>query len=110
MRAGALDRQIYVFRVPATALATPNAYGVVRSVHAQSVPMRAELVEQNVSEEAHDSGSLTNTHLTFRLRFLAHVKPGDRLSYDNRNFDIVKVTEIGRRKGLEIVVKERPDR
>ena len=105
MRAGALDRLITITSAT-NSYGDPDEYGIVPTFSAQLVPMRAELLEAMADDSEHASGRLTKTLLSFRLRFLENVKPGDKLTYDGRDFEIRTVKEIGRRKSLELVAVE----
>ena len=105
MRAGALDRLITITSA-ANTYGDPDEYGVVPKLSAQPVPIRAELLEAQADDSEHASGRLTKSFLSFRLRFLENVRPGDKLTYDGRDFEIRTVKEIGRRKSLELVAAE----
>ncbi len=41
----------------------------------------------------------------FRIRYRSDIRPVWRISYDGRDYDIVSVAELGRRKWLEIMAK-----
>lgn len=100
IRAAALDQ---VIALKPRQDSVPNEYGV--ALELTGVPqlvMRAQLLERKAEEQLHDSGRITKTVLSFRLRYVPGVKPGDQLQYDGVTYDILTVTELGRRKGLEI--------
>jgi SPP1 family predicted phage head-tail adaptor len=44
----------------------------------------------------------------FRIRYRSDVLMTDRLVYDSVNYDIVQVSEIGRREGLELFATSAP--
>ena len=104
MRSGALDRLIYIIQ-KSSGFATDDN-GVVREGTKLSIPMRAELLNATASDQTHDSGRTTDKVLKFGLRFLANVKVGDALHYEQSAYEILNVKEIGRRKGLELEAKE----
>ena len=103
MRAGALDKRILIRKD--AGIPVPDEYGVTYNLTDAGIPMRAKLVEATSEDSAHESGHITKTMLTFRLRYLRGVQPGDRLDYEDRTFEITGVKEIGRRKGLELTAR-----
>lgn len=108
MRAGSLDRIITIRRADAERFTLPDEHGVTHANPEAPITMRAELQDAEATDIAHEAGHMTKTRWTFRLRFLPRINPGDQLTYDKRQFEIVAVKEIGRRKGLELIAEERP--
>lgn len=104
MNSGALDRLIFI--VPKASGFSTDSNGVVRLPKNLPVPMRAELLEATAADQSHDSGRATDKVLRFGLRYLANVKVGDALHYEQSAYEILNVKEMGRRKGLELEAKE----
>jgi Phage head-tail joining protein len=107
MRIAALNRLV---TIRARMQIAADKYGASQP-HAGGLPIAkvyAELVESKSEEVAHGSGKITKTLLTFRVRYVAFLKPGDFLTYQGHDHDIKAITEIGRRKYLELVCEQRP--
>ena len=47
-------------------------------------------------------GEAENGTIVFRVRYLAGITTADRVSYAGQVYDLKEVTEIGRRRGLEL--------
>lgn len=66
---------------------------------------RAELVEGGMTEDQQERGAVSVTAYTFRARYVPDVTLADRVSCGGKPFDIIGLSEIGRREGLEIKVR-----
>jgi SPP1 family predicted phage head-tail adaptor len=98
MRAGKLDRAIVLERLT-TAL---DAYGVPVETWSPIATLRAERVNDAAQDVAKEFGEASETNTTFRTRFLADLNLTDRIVYDGEPREITRITEIGRRRGLEL--------
>ncbi|MGN8117513.1 head-tail adaptor protein [Labrys sp. 22185] len=99
MRAGKLDRVVYVERVSVT-------YDELRApveAWTRLFSLRAEAIQNGMKDfllggEEHAS---RNT-IVFRTRFVPGITLNDRVSYGENLFKILEIKEIGRRRGLEL--------
>lgn len=98
MRAGKLDRTISIERKAETVSPT----GAVVSAWLNIATVRAEIVTQSASEFLTGFGEAENGTIVFRVRYLAGITTADRVSYAGQVYDLKEVTEIGRRRGLEL--------
>jgi SPP1 family predicted phage head-tail adaptor len=98
MRAGKLDRTISIERKTETVSET----GSVVSAWLNIATVRAEIVTQSASEFLTGFGEAESGTIVFRVRYLAGITTADRVSYAGQVYDLKEVTEIGRRRGLEL--------
>jgi SPP1 family predicted phage head-tail adaptor len=99
MRAGSLDRVIEIQR-PTTTL---DLYGTPTQGWAKIATMRAAMLQYSADSREGQRGSTTDTTITFRTRWLDGVTLENSVLYDGERFKIVKVIEISRRVGLDIM-------
>jgi SPP1 family predicted phage head-tail adaptor len=98
MRAGKLDRTITLERKSETVSETRTV--VVTWTNIATV--RAEIVTQSASEFLTGFGEAESGTIVFRIRYLAGITTADRVSYAGKVYDLKEITEIGRRRGLEL--------
>jgi len=98
MRAGKLDRTIAIERLAETISPT----GAVSSAWTNVATVRAEIVTQSASEFLNGFGEAENGSIVFRIRYLPGVTTADRVSYDGAAYNVKEITEIGRRRGIEL--------
>jgi SPP1 family predicted phage head-tail adaptor len=98
MRAGNLDRVIRIEHC-FTAL---DFYGVPFTAWTTFATMRAQKLENAVSDREGARGDTTDNVITFRMRWLDGVTLEHRVSYQDQPFKIMTIKEIGRRIGLDI--------
>ena len=98
MRAGNLDRAIQIER-SFTAL---DLYGVPFTAWTLFATMRAQKLENAVSDREGARGDTTDNVITFRMRWLDGMTLEQRVSYQGQAFKIMTIREIGRRVGLDI--------
>lgn len=103
MRAGKLDRTITIERRTETL----NDLGVPQEAWTPATTVRAELVEQSADELARAFGEASEIKTTFRTRYVEGVTSADRVLYAGEAYELSSVTEIGRRRGLELRTKAR---
>lgn len=99
IRAGDLDRTITLKKD----VEVLDAYGAPsESATAQTLTTRAMLLDNGSDDEMQPQGAATVTTLTFRTWFVAWLAAGDRLEYQGDEYLIKKLSEIGRKRALEI--------
>lgn len=98
MRAGKLDRSIAIQRETSTV----NDYGTPVKVWAEIATVRAEIVQASTEEFIRGWGASDEALTIFRIRWMDGITNADRIVYAGRNHNIKEITEIGRRRGLEI--------
>jgi SPP1 family predicted phage head-tail adaptor len=98
MRAANLDRVIRIER-RTTAL---DLYGTPIDTWALVATMRAQKLENVVSDREGARGDTTDNMITFRMRWLDGVTLDNRVSYQDQPFKIMIIKEIGRRVGLDV--------
>jgi SPP1 family predicted phage head-tail adaptor len=64
--------------------------------------LRAERADATADETARPFGEVENITITFRIRYVGNLTTADRVIYEGIPFDLVGITEIGRRRGLEL--------
>ncbi|MNV91444.1 Phage head-tail joining protein [compost metagenome] len=64
--------------------------------------MRAEIVQQSATEFLTGFGEAESGTIIFRIRYLPGITTADRVTYAGMAYDLKEVTEIGRRRGLEL--------
>lgn len=99
MRAGKLDRTITIRRKWHEAV-SPTGAAVSSWVDIATV--RAEIVTQSASEFLTGFGEAENNTVVFRIRHRADITITDRIAYGGWLYDIKEMTEIGRKRGLEL--------
>lgn len=98
MRAGTLDRQISIERL-STAI---DEAGTPIETWTEIATPRAALVQASTAEYLRGYGETEAMAVIFRIRWLDGITPGHRVTYDERTLNVREVTEIGRRRGLEL--------
>lgn len=96
-----MDRTIVFERMTAT----PNDYGTVVEDWTALATMRAERVRNAVNDALGESGSETTATLQFRTWFFDGLTLDDRVSFEGAAYRIKRIDEIGRRRGLNILVE-----
>ncbi|SFK04703.1 phage head closure protein [Bradyrhizobium sp. Gha] len=101
MRGGNLDRVIEIQR-RGTGL---DLYGTPVETWTTVATMRAQLLKNGTDTQEGQRGETTNAVLTFRTRYLDGVTPESRLTYQGQQFEIIGISELGRRRGLDLVCR-----
>ncbi|MAZ83130.1 MAG: head-tail adaptor protein [Hoeflea sp.] len=102
MRAGKLDRKIILQR----STDSVNDFGTAAQTWTDLASMRAELVEIGTDEFVRAGGAEAEARQVYRIRYVSDLTVADRLTESGRAFDIVKITEHGRRRELLLTVEE----
>ncbi|RWD80459.1 MAG: head-tail adaptor protein [Mesorhizobium sp.] len=98
MRAGKLDRIIILQREVQSVLDS----GDVLSSWTTVATVRAEVVQLSADEFLTGFGEAESTAIIFRIRYLADITTADRVSYAGKVYNLKEVSEIGRKRGLEL--------
>ena len=98
MRAGKLDRIITIQRETKTT----NFTGYAVAAWSDITAIRAEIVTQTSTEFLTGYGEAENGTVIFRVRYLAGITTADRVTYNDQVYDLKEITEIGRRRALEL--------
>lgn len=103
MRLGKLNKRIVIRRASA---ATRNAMNEPIESWAEFAHFMAEQIDQRPTESWKAGQTAAQVERVWRIRWsdrAASITPSDRLNCDGREFQIIGVTEIGRRIGIQIV-------
>lgn len=98
MRSGKLDRKITI-QEPTTGF---NEYGAPSSTWADVRNLRAELIEESTEEFLANYGARDEAVRIFRTRYVAGITTSMAVLFDGDRFNIKEISNIGRRKGLEL--------
>lgn len=99
MRSGNLDRVIQVQR-STTAL---DMNGAPMRTWTLVATMRAQKLENAVTDREGARGDTTDNVITFRMRWIDGVTLENQVTYEDQPFKIMSIKEIGRRVGLDIM-------
>lgn len=103
MRAGKLDREI-VIEAPGDT--TISAAGTPSQGWQLFATVRAEKLEGAIVESVRDYGETQGANVVFRIRYLAGLTTVHRVTSEGRILNIREISEIGRRRGLELRCEE----
>lgn len=98
IEAGKLDKLITIERN--TEIVRPS--GAVLRQWTAVASVRAQIVEQSTDEFLAGYGEAEKGSVVFRVRYLAGITTADQIAYNGERYDLQKVVEIGRRRGLEL--------
>ncbi len=98
IKAGKLDRQITVSREAETVAAS----GAVSKTWTPVATIRAELKQRSADEYLKGFGEVEAGGAVFHVRYLAGITTADRVTSDGVAYDIDEITELGRKRGLEL--------
>lgn len=98
MRAGKLDKTIGIER----RVETKSPTGAVTSAWTNVATVRAEIVQQSADEFLTGFGEAETSAIVFRVRYVAGITTADRIVYAGAAHDLKEISEIGRRRGLEL--------
>jgi SPP1 family predicted phage head-tail adaptor len=98
MRAGNLDRIIEIQR-RTTGL---DLYGTPVETWTTFATMRAQLLKNATDDREGARGHTTDAVLTFRMYYFASLSLNDRLLYEDQQYEIAGISEIGRRAGMDV--------
>jgi len=98
MKAGKLDRKITLERETEIV----DEFGTVSRHWLAVATIHAQLVQASTDEFLTSFGEAGTVARVFRIRHRDGVLLTDRVTHNGRAFNIVELTEIGRRVGLEL--------
>ena len=98
MQAGQLTTIITLHRETETI----SASGSVAKTWANLATIRAEIVQQTATEFLTGYGTAEDRSMIFRVRYRPGITTADRVSYAGKVYNLKDITEIGRRRGLEL--------
>ncbi len=103
MRAGRLDRRVTLQR----RTVTRDSYGDENETWSDEATVWAAIRGMPGREYLAGDKFVQEARAVFQIRWRAGVDPGMRLTYGGATYEIVSVTEIGRRQGLELLCVRR---
>lgn len=106
MQAGRLDRRVALAHRTLGTQAADGSYP--DSGFTTYATVWAEKLDQHGREFFAAAGTNAERTTRFRIRYRSDVLQTDRIVLDSLNYDIVQVSEIGRREGLEIFARSAP--
>ncbi len=98
MRAGQLNRVISIDRLTTTLNGNRSSVSAWTNIDT----VRAEIVQQSATEFLSGFGEAESGTIIFRIRYLPGITTADRVTYAGKPYDLKEVSEIGRRRGLEL--------
>lgn len=98
MQAGKMDKKIVIQR----STYEVNEYGSPVYTWTTFATLRAQILESGSEEFIRAYGASEETVTIFRTRFVAGVSTADRIMYAGKELNIKEITEIQRRRGLEL--------
>lgn len=98
MRAGKLDKLIYIERNTATI----DDYGVPSEGWDYITWVRAQIIQTSTEEFLKGFGETSETAIIFRIRYREGLKVSDRVTYEERHYDVKEIKELGRRAGMDL--------
>lgn len=102
MRAGKMDKSITIQAFTSTV----DEYGTPVEAWTDFATRKAQLVQGSTDEFLAAYGETEAVTAVFRLRWLDGVTPDHRVQYAGRGLNIREITEIGRKRGLELRCEE----
>ena len=106
MRPGKMDRVLTIQRLTASA---PDDAGVPVETWADLVTLRAVKLQGAAADTEHDEITLTDTRVKLQTWYYDGLSLEDRATYEGGAYQIKYISEIGRRRGLEILIEKLGD-
>jgi head-tail adaptor len=101
-QAGKMDRVLTIQRLTAGA---PDTYGVPTETWTDLVTLRAVKLEGVAADTEHSGIAITDTRVKLQTWFYSGLTLEDRATYEGATYQIKYLSEIGRRRGLEIHIE-----
>lgn len=98
LQAGSLDRRITLMRETVTY----NSLGEPVEAYEDFSEVAARVRFDAVSEQYTDDAIRAKKLAGFIIRYRSDITEKDRIRYDGKHYRIIGVTELGRRKALEL--------
>jgi len=104
MRAGELDKRIALLRKATARDGKGSQIGDFVSFEGD-LPAAVKTMQGRDDE---NGGQISNDHqVLIKIRFRTDLNERDRILYNEKQYDIQSIQEIGRREGLRIVARSR---
>ncbi|MCH7573613.1 MAG: phage head closure protein [Candidatus Marinimicrobia bacterium] len=102
MQAGQLDRRIDI----QTVTGSVDSLGTPKRTYANlSASVPAQVMPASSSESYRNNQDVGSDDLVITIRHRTDFDRKARIVYDGNNYDIMGIQEIGRREGLELLVR-----
>ena len=98
-----MDRVITIQRVTAT---TINDFGQQVQTWADLVTLRAKKLAGVATDETHSDIAVTDTAVKLQTYYFDGLTLEDRATYEGATYTLKSISEIGRRRGLEIHIEK----
>lgn len=102
-QAGKMDRVLTIQRLTASA---PDDAGTPVETWTDLVTLRAVKLAGTAADAEHDEIAITDTRVKLQTWFYDGLTLEDRASYEGGTYQIKFLSEIGRRRGLEIHIEK----
>ncbi len=102
MESGKLDRRVTIQR----RIETQNEYGEAVITYADEVTVWAEVLPLSGRELFLAAQTVPEAQLKINIRWRPELTERHRIFYDGLVWDILHLAEIGRREGIQILVKK----
>lgn len=102
MKSGKLDRRITI----QSRIETQNSFGEAVISYGTLAQVWAEVLPLSGRELFTAAQTFPEAQLKVRIRYRADVTEKNRILHDGISYDIIHIAEIGRREGLEMLVKK----
>jgi hypothetical protein len=100
-RVGSLDRIITIQRVTGGDI---NDFGAVSKTWEDLVTLRAKKIQGAATDETHSGVAVTDTKIKFQTYYFDGLTLEDRIQFEGDTYTLIYISEIGRRRGLELHV------
>jgi SPP1 family predicted phage head-tail adaptor len=101
MNAAKLDRRISIYRP----IKTQNSYGEITYADSLLAVVYAQVVPIGGRETFMASQIVPEAKFKIVIRYRSDLLTSDKIVFDGTAYDIAHIAEIGRREGLEVLVK-----
>lgn len=101
--AGKMDRVLTIQRLTAS---TPDDTGALNETWTDLVTLRAVRLKGDMADTEHEEIALTDTRIKLQTWFYEGLTLEDRVTYECGTYQIKYLSEIGRRRGLEIHIEK----
>jgi len=104
MQSGKLDRRIEI----QSRSVTQNSYGEAIISYSTVATVWAEVLPLSGRELFAAAQKYPEAQMKIRIRYRTGINETNRIVFESTNYDIIHISEIGRKEGLEFIVKK-PD-
>lgn len=104
MKSGKLDRKIEI----QSRVETQNSFGEAVITYTTFANVWAEVIPLSGRELFAAAQIYPEAQMRIRIRYRSGITEKHRVVFESTNYDIIHIAEIGRKEGLEFIVKK-PD-